>query len=201
MELLSLYRAEYTVPLTKVVMGVRSAARTEHAAAIVGQRLKRQPRIVAKLVRFPHMELSRMQDIGGCRAILPSTGTVAAVLRRIERQKSEVVSIDDYNRSPKPTGYRAIHVVVKRDGTLVEIQLRTPWQQDWATLVENLDGTYGLTLKDESGAAEILDYLRLLADAMHARYALGRLEAERVRSLESARTVAAAWLAARGRMP
>ena len=46
----------------------------------------------------------------------------------------------------------------------LEIQLRTPWQQEWATLVENLDGTYRLTLKDEAGAAEILDYLRLLAD-------------------------------------
>lgn len=140
MELLAAFRAEFNVPLTKVVMGLRSAVGASNAPVIVGQRLKRQPRIIAKLVRFPEMRLTRMQDIGGCRAILPDVGAAAAVRARILRQKSELVDEDDYIATPKASGYRGIHLIVRRDGTLIEIQLRTTWQQAWATLVEDLDG-------------------------------------------------------------
>ncbi len=34
----------------------------------------------------------------------------------------------------------------------METQLRTTWQQEWATLVEDIDGAYGLTVKDDEGA-------------------------------------------------
>ena len=39
---------------------------------IVAQRLKRMPTINDKLKRFPTMNLSRMQDIGGIRAVVES---------------------------------------------------------------------------------------------------------------------------------
>ncbi len=51
MDLLDAYRAEFSEPLTKVVMGLRSALRTERVPVIVAQRLKRQPRIIGKLIR------------------------------------------------------------------------------------------------------------------------------------------------------
>lgn len=80
MALLAAFRGQFNVPLTKVVMGLRSAVRTSEGLvdgrAVVGQRLKRQPRIITKLARFPRMELSRMQDVGGCRAVLPDLPTV-----------------------------------------------------------------------------------------------------------------------------
>ena len=129
---LSAYRAQFKDPLKKVVMGLRSAVSTEGAQVVVSERLKRQPRIVGKLTRFPHMELTRMQDIGGCRAILDDVATVDAVRRRIERHKSEVVKVDDYNVASRSSGYRALHVVVRREGALIEIQLRTLSQQRWA---------------------------------------------------------------------
>lgn len=198
MELLSAFRAEFNVPLTKVVMGLRSAVETAKAPVVVAQRLKRQPRIITKLTRFPQMDLSRMQDIGGCRAILPDHYAVKRVQRRVERQTSKVVSMDDYNEAPKPSGYRAVHMVVERDGTLVEMQLRTTWQQEWATLVEDIDGAYGLTLKDDEGADEVLGYLRLLATAQEARYAAGRFDAPGARQLNEARQVAVDWLTRRG---
>jgi ppGpp synthetase/RelA/SpoT-type nucleotidyltranferase len=194
MEVVSRYRAQFQAPLTSVVIGLRSAARTSGADVVVGQRLKRQPRIVAKLARYPRMELSRMQDIGGCRAILPDLATVSAVAQRVRRQKSDVVSVADYIASPKQSGYRAVHMVVVRDGTLVEIQLRTPWQQQWATLVEDLDGAYGLTLKDETGPEDVLRFLRLLGDAFHVRETSGHMSAVAARSLAEARDAAASYL-------
>ena len=66
-----------------------------------------------------------MQDIGACRAILPNLAAVDAVRRRVERQKSEVVRIDDYNEDVPQADYRAFHIVVPREHALTEIQLRT----------------------------------------------------------------------------
>jgi putative GTP pyrophosphokinase len=76
-------------------MGLRSAVPTEGAEVVVSERLKRQPRIVVKLARLPNVELTRTQDIGGCRAILDDVATVDAVRRRLERQKSEIVKVND----------------------------------------------------------------------------------------------------------
>ena len=80
-----------------------------------------------------------MQDIGRCRAILPDEESVRAVLRRIERRWTVVDEPYDYIARPKATGYRAIHVVVLRDGRQVEIQLRTPAQQAWAAQGESIE--------------------------------------------------------------
>ena len=122
-----------------------------------------------------------MQDIAGCRAILPDLDTVAGVRRRIERQKSTIVKVDDYNADPKASGYRAVHFVVQRDGALVEIQLRTTGQQRWAKLVEDLDASYRLNLKDEQGPTEVLDYLRVYASSIAAFETTGEVNLELVR--------------------
>lgn len=44
----------------------------EEGEPIVAQRLKRVPTIAGKLLREPGMKLSRMEDVGGVRAVLPS---------------------------------------------------------------------------------------------------------------------------------
>jgi hypothetical protein len=54
---LAAFRDEFRVPLRLVVMGLRSAVRTEGAEVIVAERLKRQARIVEKLTRLQRMEL------------------------------------------------------------------------------------------------------------------------------------------------
>lgn len=58
------YRSQIKDPLKRVVMGLRSAVRTAGADVIVSERLKRQPRIIDKLIRFPRMELTYMNDTG-----------------------------------------------------------------------------------------------------------------------------------------
>lgn len=99
--ILNAYRSEFKGPLRSVVMGLRSAVRTSGRPVVVAERLKRQPRIIGKLQRFHEMQLTRMQDIAGCRAILPDLATVQAFYRRLERQKSEVVKVFDYIAQPK----------------------------------------------------------------------------------------------------
>jgi ppGpp synthetase/RelA/SpoT-type nucleotidyltranferase len=180
------YRSEFKSPLRSVVMGLRSAVRTAGAEVVVAERLKRQPRLVGKLIRFPTTRLTQMQDVAGCRAILPSLQAVDEVRHRIERQKSDIVKIDDYNASPKSSGYRAVHIVVRRDGALVEIQLRTASQQRWAMLVEDLDATYRFQLKDENGPEEVLEYLRVYALGLSEIDRTGTAEDETRRRMESA---------------
>ena len=192
------YRTQIKDPLKKVVMGLRSAVRTSGAEVLVSERLKRQPRIIGKLIRFPRMQLTYMQDIGGCRAILPDLGAVEDVRRRVERQRSDVVRVKDYNDDVPSSGYRAVHIVVCREGTMIEIQLRTLRQQKWADLVEELDKAYRMNLKNEDGPAEVLEYLRELGRALGQLDRTGAIEPDLVREVDSLRAQAQRTLSAGG---
>lgn len=163
--LLERYRHEFEVPLTKVVMDLRSMVATSGEPVLVSHRLKRRPRIIEKLARHPTMQLSRMQDIAGCRAELANLEGVDRVRRRIEQAGWSIAHEDDYIADPKATGYRAVHLVVIRDATPVEIQLRTTWQQAWAAAVERLDLRYGLALKDGRGPEPLGRFMERVAYA------------------------------------
>jgi ppGpp synthetase/RelA/SpoT-type nucleotidyltranferase len=120
------------------------------------------PQILDKLERFSSMRLTQMEDVAGCRAILGGGAPeVAGVLRRV-RRNWEIVGIDDYVKSPKQTGYRAIHIVVRRDGHSVEIQLRTPGQHEWAEAVERVAARIRQPLKDGKGPHDLLTYFELV---------------------------------------
>jgi putative GTP pyrophosphokinase len=158
------YRATFATPLRKVTVGLRQFVARESPQGVVAQRLKRFPTIVDKLARFPNMKLSRMEDVGGCRAILPGgRSEITGVVRRI-RRNWDVHRIRDYIAEPKETGYRAVHVVVRRDDRLIEIQLRTPEQQMWAAEVDRLASRFGNDLKDGYGDRDLQRFLKLLAD-------------------------------------
>ena len=187
---LAAFRDEFRVPPRLVVMGLRSAVRTEGAEVIVAERLKRQARIVEKLTRLQRMELSRMQDIAGCRATLPDQDAAYRVLERIRHHKSRVLRVDDYVADPKPSGYRAIHAIVERKGAPVEIQLRTLRQQQWAMHVEDLDTVHGVQLKSDEGPPAARGYLRVYAEALAEQDATGILTAVTARRVAAARTAA-----------
>lgn len=165
------WRDGFRYPLSKVVNGLRSFVKSESselrvpgAKLPVGQRLKREPQIAAKLQRYPAMKLSRMQDIGGCRAIMPGGAPeVAGVLARIQDRWDVVGKVQDYVQNPQSTGYRAIHVNVMRDGRRIEIQLRTPRQHEWATAVERTGLRLRMPLKEGGGDPNLLRYFELAA--------------------------------------
>lgn len=159
------FRASIQKPLDKVTIQLRRFVGYEAADVIVAQRLKRMRTILDKLGREPTMDVTRMQDIGGCRAVLPGAPEVQAVLGRIETHW-RCEKVYDYVTNPKPTGYRAVHAVVTRDERLVEIQLRTPGQQQWAVAVERAGARLRLNVKDGEGPAEVLRFFNLLSGAI-----------------------------------
>lgn len=189
------YRSEFQTPLTSVVMGLRSMVNTVGAPVIVGQRLKRMPQVILKLVRHPHMDLSRMQDIGGCRAILPDRDAIDRAHRRMVKNRWQIVDpVDDYIARPKTTGYRGVHVTVLRQNRLIEVQLRTHSQHDWAEYVEAVDLRRRYGLKDGRGPKRLLRYLEMAAYALEET-ALGRImPAEWDREFARVRVAAAPYL-------
>lgn len=139
------------------------------ANCLIAQRIKRLSSIAHKLVRYPTMTLSQMQDIGGCRAILGSVESVENVVNLYKNSdlKHQRVQIDDYIESPKKSGYRGVHLIYRyfsdRKGTYntlkIEIQVRSQFQHAWAAAVETVGTFVQQALKSsmgEEGLASVL---------------------------------------------
>lgn len=173
------FRGAHAYPLVKVRNGLTSMVRSEHAAEIIGQRLKRVPRIIRKIQRTVgspagRTTLARLDDIGGVRAILRDGDELTRVRKRIEKRWRQQFRRDprDYIANPKATGYRAVHFVVVRDDRAIEVQLRTPGQQEWAEAAEVADARLahrGVNLKDGEGPAEMLDYFSAAGELIYRR--------------------------------
>lgn len=67
-------------------MGLRAMVKAESDTVVVAQRLKRMDRILGKLVRMRDTKLTRMEDVGGWRAVLGDDDVVSAALERIRRR-------------------------------------------------------------------------------------------------------------------
>jgi ppGpp synthetase/RelA/SpoT-type nucleotidyltranferase len=133
----------------------------------VSHRLKRMDRLVEKLGRHP-MRLSQMEDVGGCRAVVPGlrelrllSGLMLAVAET--NDTIDLRSDDDYVTNPKPTGYRGRHLVFRVDGRSIEAQIRTSHQDRWAQAVEDALGRTGFNVKDAEGPEELLLYFERAA--------------------------------------
>jgi GTP pyrophosphokinase len=134
------------------------------------QRLKKRSTISSKLARFPKMNLSRMQDIGGLRVVLPIQADVDELARRLRQNwRNDIVGDYDYVREPKPSGYRALHLVCMRGGVRIEIQLRTPWQDMWAQSAEEDTARLGIGLKFDLGPDDLREYYSLAGEVLAAR--------------------------------
>jgi hypothetical protein len=153
----------------------QTAARKVYEHALVAQRLKRVPSIISKLERFPSMNLSRMQDIGGCRAVVESAPQVRRLRSAYARSKQqhEFVSEKDYIAQPKESGYRGIHLVYRckskwtpeHNGRLIEIQLRSRLQHAWATAVATAGTFLQQALKSSQGSERWLQFFTLTGSA------------------------------------
>jgi ppGpp synthetase/RelA/SpoT-type nucleotidyltranferase len=109
-----------------------------------------------------------MQDIGGCRAVLDTQEQVQRVADRFRRnshrRNHQSDKTKDYVDSPKPSGYRAIHIYTRYHGRRIEVQLRTPGQDFWAKFVEAVTQISGIDFKNGAGRDEAHEGLRELAD-------------------------------------
>lgn len=167
------FRACHAAPLTRVGAGLRYyvekySSVSEKGRPVVAQRLKRTATILDKLLREPGMSLNRMADIGGCRALFGSVDEMEGLITDLKSQRRwEIRRIRNYVEDPRPgSGYRAIHVIVRKDGILIECQLRTITQHAWAELIERTDRRTGIGLKAARAPAEVTEYYRLGADLL-----------------------------------
>jgi hypothetical protein len=115
------WRLCHALPLNVIQAGLRWRIRTMRLSksVIVAQRLKRFSSILNKLAREPKMKLTQMQDLGGCRAILPDIGAVKALYelycgrQPLLLEENSSLKLYDYLTHPKPDGYRGIHIVAR----------------------------------------------------------------------------------------
>lgn len=170
------WRSSHSFPLNSFHVTLRGRALRVDSRAITAQRIKRLSSIEAKLTRFPGMQLSRMNDIGGCRAILRNVATVRQLVALYKRSakrnphRAELVREYDYITNPKDDGYRCVHLAfryrssarkhIRYNGLRIEIQLRSQLQHTWATAVETVGTFIGHALKSSQGPD---DWRRLFA--------------------------------------
>ena len=164
------YRSAHASPMHAAYMGLRSCLITEGFDADLSRRLKRLPTIEDKLRRLPRMDLSSMQDIGGCRAVLDNEEGVARVVSRFcansLRRNGQPDKIRDYVSQPQASGYRAVHIHTRYHGRRIEVQLRTREQDSWAKIVEDLTSRTGIDIKNGDGPGDIHVLLRRLSDLL-----------------------------------
>ena len=165
------WRMAHAFPLNTLQMRLRlKVASIDRKKPFVSQRIKRLPAIDSKLRRLKNVCLSDMQDLGGCRAVVASTGRVARladsfrsgrIRHRLERERN-------YVESPTADGYRSLHLIYQYysdrnpqyDGQRIEVQLRSRLQHAWATAVETVDSFTAQGLKVNLGRP---DYARFFA--------------------------------------
>jgi GTP pyrophosphokinase len=160
-EIVEWWRSEHAKPLSRVAANLRYYV-AEQGKPVVAQRLKRVPTIGDKLRRESGMQLARMEDIGGVRAILPDQDASNEVANRL-RKNWTITRFRDYVSEPKPDGYRALHLINRNRGRLIEVQLRTPRQDRWANTVEAF-ARIAPGLKFGAGPHELRDYFVVLGE-------------------------------------
>ncbi len=152
-EALTWWRSLHARPLSAVAANLRyhvdrGDARVRGRIEVT-QRLKRLDTLIGKLGR-ERGNVTQMQDIGGVRAVVPSLRDVYVVRRRLLKSWS-VIRERNYIAEPKSSGYRALHLIVKRMGYPIEVQLRTVGQDIWANQVEETGRQIGVDLKFGAG--------------------------------------------------
>lgn len=172
-QVLSDWRSLYYRPINTFQVLIRKKIKALNIkSAIVAQRLKRTPSIIAKLKRYPKMQLDRMQDIGGIRAVVNNVSEVRqlhASLIAGRHKHKPVIPPKDYIAEPKPDGYRGIHQVFKYstsqheelEGMQIEVQIRTKLQHYWATAVESLGVIEKSSFKTGIGDEKFKQFFRV----------------------------------------
>ena len=127
-------------------------------------RTAKTPSSIAEKLRRESIRLSQIQDIAGCRIIVPDVFTQdhITVLLRDTFPETRVM---DRRKNPSH-GYRAVHVIVITQGASVEIQVRTALQDLWAELSERLSDVVDSSIKYGGGDPENQQWLLLISDSI-----------------------------------
>ena len=175
LEVLGNWRGSHAFPLNSIQNSVRYRAKQIDENCVITQRLKRILSIKNKLLRFPDMNLARMQDLGGCRAIMPNINDIYLLKDTIPKARSfSIIKEYDYIKFPKNTGYRGIHLIAnfcgkeQYKGLKIEIQIRSYIQHCWATAVEIIGTFKDQQLKSGIGDNKWLEFFRMASFLMES---------------------------------
>lgn len=168
-EVVNNWRLLHTNPLDIITDALLVIARQIDSSSIVSKRIKRTASIIPKIKKG--YELTQIQDIGGCRAILTKYEGIELCIAEI--QKSRLFSgirLVDYIKNPKSSGYRSVHMICtfmsddnRFNGLKIEIQLRTFVQHTWATALEVVDLLTNQNLKGGIGSEKWLRFFALFS--------------------------------------
>jgi hypothetical protein len=197
------WRLSIQKPLNTVTQGLRQFVRGVRSLPAstpvpVAQRLKRMITIVDKLARMPTTNLTQLQDIGGCRAVLDSQAEVAAVLARIVKNWDLRGDPRDYVVHPKSSGYRAVHVVTVKRDRLIEVQLRTRGQHEWAVAMERASVRLREPVKFGVGPPELLRFMAMAAEGIALEESGAPVDEGFMREFQKLRQAALPYLPPRG---
>ena len=178
MDILTNWRSAHSFPLHVFAVRLKRVSKQIDPPSLVVRRLKRIPSILKKLKRdqTSKMKMARMQDVGGCRAVMKGTIEVESLVKKYEKSrglKHKLVKKNDYIQTPKKDGYRGVHLIYKYfsdknqdyDGLLIEIQIRTLLQHYWATAVETVDHFTKQAIKSNEGDKEWMNFFKLVSSA------------------------------------
>lgn len=183
LDILDNWRAIHKYPLHIFKNRLKRASEKINKEALAVQRLKRLPSIIKKLQRryngnSPTMNLSQMQDIAGCRAVMPNV----ELARKLYKDsyihgdlKHKKVNEKDYINFPKEDGYRSLHLIYRYksdkkrkehyNDLLIEVQIRSKLQHLWATAIETVDFFTRQAIKSNEGQKEWMEFFKLVSSA------------------------------------
>lgn len=177
-QMLHEWRMLHLYPLNKIRCYLEREALILNKNSLISSRIKRLPSIVTKLSRFPEMKLNKMQDLGGCRAILDNVEQVYSLVERVRslRFMHELVRTDDYMVNVKDSGYRSFHMIYSfknnkysiLNGLRIEMQIRTAVQHSWATAVEMVGLFRKESLKSGLGDDRWLRFFELVSELFYS---------------------------------
>lgn len=165
------WREQHLVAMRQIRAQLAAANRVLATGGVTAARLKRMPAIRNKLRRLPY-KLSEVQDLGGCRVILPTLADVRRFEARLANSsRHHRREVDDYIVRAKRDGYRSLHLLLDhRDDRFpeyrdlrIELQVRTHLQHAWATAVEALGLYLHVNIKGGGGSQEWRRLLMLMS--------------------------------------
>ena len=182
LKILSNWRAAHSYPMHIFKKRLKNVSEKIGKTSLSAQRLKRVPSIIKKLNRSygenkPSMKLTQMQDIAGCRVVMPNVKQVNKLYQEYYVKgdlKHKKVNEKNYILYPKADGYRSIHLIYryssdkgKKDynGLLIEVQIRSKLQHLWATAVETVDFFTSQAIKSNEGQKSWMTFFRLVSSA------------------------------------
>lgn len=189
--MLDQYRRSYSEAYEAVVEKIRK----DLSLAPTGRPAKSTISIAEKL-RRESIRLTQIQDIAGCRIIVADIASQETVVKSLNELFKDATVID--RRQQPSHGYRAVHVVVRYEEKLIEIQVRTALQQLWAELSEKFSDIFDPMVKygggDEFTRTVLINQSSMIANEETLEKQVASdlredLDSVRQRMLESLRTI------------